>query len=333
MSDRFDVGRLNKLLADSAWPHGEIASLTTERIGEDFGLSAEIHRLHATTVTGESVSLVAKFEHLLGCRRALTAHRHAIPALGRAVPRLWASDIPSPTDCADDETGPGLLLIEDVIPAEQGDELVTASRERGLDLIRIVARLHEVPLPAADVVDDRWEPFVSPPDRWAESVDRVVRRSPDGLGPFRRRLLALRAQAIAAVDELSGAESAWIHVDPHLDNVLWRPDGSTVLLDWSNSRIGPPEVDVAVMLFTFGFGQIEVLTPGDLVDAYVAARSAPGVDPVTTGRRVRAALVLHTRSVLGWIGGPASEDFEGRKAELRDDSARRAARILEWLDR
>ena len=329
MDDRLDVRHLNGLLAAGTWPHGNLASLASERIGEEFGLSAEIHRLHAETVTGESVSLVAKFEHLVGCQRALTAHRHATPALGRAVPRLWASDIPVATDGADDETG--LLLIEDVTPAEQGDELVTTSRERVLGLTHIIARLHEVPVPGADVVDDRWKPFVSSPDRWAESVDRVVRRSPDGLGPFRTRLLALRGNAIAAVDELRGAASTWIHVDPHLDNVLWRPDGSTVLLDWSNSRIGPPEVDVAVMLFTFGFGEIEILTPGELIDAYVAARSEPGVDSAATGARVRAALVLHTRGVLGWNGGPTSDGFEGRKAAIRDDATRRAARILDWI--
>ena len=98
MSDRFDVGRLNKLLADSAWPHGEIASLTAERIGAEFGFSAEIYRIRAVTVAGEPVSLVAKLEHLLGCRRSIVAHRHATAALGRAVPRLWAADVPPSTE-------------------------------------------------------------------------------------------------------------------------------------------------------------------------------------------------------------------------------------------
>ncbi len=331
MRDGFEVTRVNQLLADGPWPHGELVSLTAERIGAEFGFSAEIHRIHATTVAGHPVSLVAKREHVLGCRRSIVAHRHATPPLGRAVPRLWATDVPAATDGACDEAGTGLLLLEDVNPSEQGDELIAPSRERALDLVRIVARLHDVPT-TEDVVD-RWEPFVSPRDRWAASVDRVLRRAPGAVGVSRPRLLALRDDAIEAIDALSGDDSCWIHVDPHLDNVLWRPDGSTVLLDWSNSRIGPPEVDLAVLFFTFGFRDIEVLSLAELVDAYVSARRSSVTDSVATGRRVRAALVLHARGVLGWAGGPTSDECRGRTAQVRDDATRRVGRVIDWIDR
>ncbi len=326
MRDGLDLTRVNRLLADGPWPHGELVSSTAERIGAEFGFSAEIHRIHAMTVGGESVSLVAKHEHVLGCRRSIAAHRHATPALGRAVPRLWASDVPAATD----EAGTGLLLLEDVHPSEQGDELITPTRERALDLVRIVARLHDVP-PTPGVVD-RWEPFVSPPERWVVSVDRVQRRSPGAVGVSRRRQLSLRDDAIEALDGLSDDDS-WIHVDPHLDNVLWRPDGSTVLLDWSNSRIGPPEVDLAVLFFTFGFRDVEVLSLAELVDAYVSARRSSATDSDATGRRLEAALVLHARSVLGWVGGPASDECRGRTAQVRDDATRRVGRVIDWIDR
>jgi aminoglycoside phosphotransferase (APT) family kinase protein len=42
--------------------------------------------------------------------------------------------------------------------------------------------------------------------------------------------------------------AAWIQADTHLDNILWRLDGSAVILDWCNAAIGPPAVDRAGLL-------------------------------------------------------------------------------------
>ena len=320
------------MLADGPWPHGELATLSASRIGEAFGLSAEVYRLRGATTVGDTVDLVAKVEHLAGCRRAQTAHRHVVPSLGRSVPRLWAADVPPLHDETADEAAAGLLLLEDITPAEQGDEFVMPSVERGLDLIRLVARVHDVPQPSSAETIETWVPFVSPPERWAASVDRGRARYPEIFETALSRLLTLRDDALAAVDELSGADATWIHVDPHLDNVLWRPNGSTVLLDWSNCRRGPPAVDLAVLLFTLSFADTEVLAPSDLVEAYAAARTSMEIDPAATMSLACSALVLHARSVFGWAGQLSNDGFHDRKAELRNDAARRVARVLDWLD-
>lgn len=144
----------------------------------------------------------------------------------------------------------------------------------------------------------------------------------------------LRDSAGAEHLELLDVPLAWLHIDPHLDNVMWRADGTAVLLDWSNARLGPPAVDVAVMLRSISFARSPPLSPDELFDIYCdeASRSGGAVDRGLLVAASRSALAIHLRGIVGWMGEISNDGHHDRKARLRDDAARRVLRALDWLD-
>jgi Ser/Thr protein kinase RdoA (MazF antagonist) len=78
---------------------------------------------------------------------------------------------------------------------------------------------------------------------------RGGRRVPEILTPsLVDRLQGLPRAAAVAIESLQRSDACWIHCDAHLDNVLFRSDGTAVLLDWSGAAIGPAAVDVAQVL-------------------------------------------------------------------------------------
>jgi thiamine kinase-like enzyme len=82
-------------------------------------------------------------------------------------------------------------------------------------------------------------------DQWKDHLARAVERYPTIVTPdFSARLDDLPHKIPRTLTELRAGPTSWIDV-AHLDNVLWRPDGSAVLLDWCGAAIGPPAVDLA----------------------------------------------------------------------------------------
>lgn len=325
-----DGAWLNALLdAGGRWPHGPFDLQRLEPIGAGLGLSGEVHRLHGRTSSGAPVSIVAKLEGASATRQAMFAGRHLEPVMTSAMPAHYGAHI---------DDGGGLLLLEDIRPATQGDELAPCTAEQAGGLVRLIARLHAAthdPLPSAAPEARRWRPTTAVDARWEARVARAAERYADLFTPKRRQQVAgLPARAVAADGILARHEWAWIHVDAHLDNVLWRPDGSTVLLDWSSARIGPTLVDLAGLLISVSFCQSSPLLPDRMLDVYTDERAALGA-PVDRRRLAAAAPLAVTRhlpGLVGWAGELSNDGFHERKAELRDDAIRRAFRTLDWLE-
>jgi aminoglycoside phosphotransferase (APT) family kinase protein len=131
--------------------------------------------------------------------------------------------------------------------------------------------------------------------------------------------------------ESPSSDTAWIHVDPHLDNVLWRVDDSPVLIDWSNARIGPPEVDLAAMMMGYAFRTDAPISPEELIRTY-ADRTAGSVDLITRSV-VHALKPAYIQGSMGWVGEESNAGFPDRKERLRDETALRLVRALDWVDR
>ena len=86
----------------------------------------------------------------------------------------------------------------------------------------------------------RWRAAPMESARWIDRVERARARFPEdpdaSASGSNRRSAGAR---VAAVDALRSGPASWIQVDAHLDNVLWRPDGTAVLLDWCSAAVGP----------------------------------------------------------------------------------------------
>jgi hypothetical protein len=323
-----DSGHLNRLLVDgNRWPHGPVTDFRSERIGAGFGMSGVVHRVNVT-VDGGTASLVAKIESVENVERALAFRLANESALAGSIPALYGSSF-------DGSRKTGLLLLEDVSPATQGDELSPCSPERAHSLIGVLARLHAATWDASAVSDGwgrpRWEP-----GRWNDRLVRAAERYPGQFTPSTlSRLAHLDLEADEAASELAAGPTAWIHGDPHLDNVLWRPNGNAVVVDWATSSIGPPAFDLAVLMMSLSMGSSASLTPESTIESYTEAIARNGLvelSALDTTRMVRLALRQLIQGMVGFAGFP-TEPTEPRALLLRDHAASNAVTALAWVGR
>jgi Phosphotransferase enzyme family len=315
---------LNALLEKSiGWTRGRVYSANSTRIGADYGFSGMVYRVGMTTEFGPA-TIIAKIESPENTRTAVSAHQHISPILRENVPLLYAHEVT--------EVG-GTLLLEDVTPAIQGDDLTGCSKDQAMDIVRLVSHLHratrlEAAPPGVAVFTTR----ISDKRHWSRVLAQATARYPQFLTSDRLDRLALLLSELPELVRILGRQPiSWIHVDPHLDNILWRPDGSPVLLDWSNARVGPSVIDVAAMLIGYSFRSRPAIEPMDLIRSYRNWVDRPLADLV---RGVTAALKsVFIQSIVGWAGERPTDGLLDRKTTLRDDTIGRAIRALDWVDR
>ena len=151
-------------------------------------------------------------------------------------------------------------------------------------------------MPRPDPVEPGW---------WRDRLARARERFPGILGPSLAPLLDLPERAARAGSVLSQGPSSWLHVDVHLDNTLFRPNGSVVLLDCCNAALGPPVVDLARFL-TEGVvapSQPERVTA--LLSLYADEVRRVGVEDVAVDELhagFELALLPLLQGAVGWAG-------------------------------
>lgn len=250
----------------------EIAVVT--RIGLEHGFAGEIYRIG---LVGGS-TLVAKVAEPQEIEAEVLARRSFGRVLGRSIPMLIDADASA-----------GVMLMEDVSPARQGDVLEGCSPAEAEAVYRVLGRLHGATTAAAG----EWAPTMWEPERWASRVAVAGDRYPAVRASRRELLDAYPTLLTKALDRLGAGPLSVMHGDVHLDNALWRSDGEAVLVDWTRHRVGPPAWDLASL--TMG---LDMPDPGD---AYRAAFSSGEMaDDVLD--LVEDARLLWARGVIGWAG-------------------------------
>jgi Phosphotransferase enzyme family len=214
----FSSGWLSRALeASSVWQRGSVTVVTATRIGADYGLSGRIHRVVAKTERVGSVSFIVKEEGSAEVERELLFRSNCGESLRGCIPDSFGG----------------------VIDRQPAAGFFCARRHRSRGAGRRPPRMH--PLPGricGACAGTRTRSILEPPSR-PPSCESAFDR-----GVF-RATRDLPAQVARALDQLKQGPASWIQVDAHLDNVLWRLDGTAVLLDWCNAAIGPPVTDIA----------------------------------------------------------------------------------------
>lgn len=176
-----------------------------------------------------------------------------------------------------------VLLMEDMSPAEQGDQFAGATHAVALDAVRNLAGLHgprwcdpglvdldffnfvgaetlaflgELMVSATEVFLERYAGRVS------EEDGAVLRDAAALMGP----LLQARADRFSVV-----------HGDYRMDNLLIHPDGTVTAVDWQSVTIGLPARDLAYFCSTSLTVEDRRAQEDDLVRAYHEALLGYGV--------------------------------------------------------
>ena len=304
------------------WPFGRLRDLTHARIGIDYGLSGEAYRVRGTTAAGEAISLVVKLEKADAVSRAVAFHEALGDRLGRAVPACFGGLI-------DAAAATGLLILEDVAPAEQGDVLGDPGSDRLEAAILVFARLHALSVRAGGADHEaslpRWRAAPLARAAWASRLEVATARYPEVLSrPILARLADVPDRLGPAIERLQAGPASWIHSDAHLDNVLWRSDGSAVVVDWAGAAMGPPAIDASRFILEGPPAVSRSVARRDaLLRAYRLAAPA-----LPNELFVDAALVF-VQGVVGWAGRTDVGEPSRRMADLRVNAL---GNIRAWLE-
>lgn len=314
---------LNSILEGGGnWQGGPVYTPTAMQIGTDYGFSGKVFRVAITTGAGPA-TIIAKIETPEKTSAAVFAHQHTPAALQENVPILYGYEV---------NEREGTLLLEDISPATQGDDLAGCSEDQASEIVTLVSRLHRATrMEAAPRDAPVFTPRISEKASWSENLTRAADRYPRLLtSTLVERLGNLPSGLIDSARTLDSQLISWIHVDPHLDNILWREDGSPVLVDWSNARVGPSVVDLAALLIGYSFRSVPAMKPMTMVGLYGKTVDQP-VESLVPG--VEAALeIVFIQGIVGWAGEEYNDGFPDRKAMLRDDAMGRAIRAVDWID-
>jgi hypothetical protein len=245
-----------------ALPVGRVTDMAMARVGN--GLVADCYRItpaYADAAPDAPASLVGKFpshdpvsrksgtDHLLYVRE-VAFYREMAATVAIHTPRAYAALI----DPASDDF---VLLLADLAPARQGDQLAGCSLDDARHAMAEAAALHAPRWgdPTLETLD--W--LAVRPAALGAMVDAML---PAIIGLFRERFARMLApEHLAMVDRLPAALIAMrrtrsapvtvIHADFRLDNIMFDVHGGAqpmATLDWQTVTAGPGLTDVAYFL-------------------------------------------------------------------------------------
>lgn len=306
------------------FPGSRVDAVSIERVGEGFGLASVLLRCRIEG-SGCPRSVVVKLWPL-GLHAGTSEvrfHQVAAPRLGIRVPACHHGAI-------DEANARGVLVLEDLGAAVQGDCLELLDRGGAVQMAEILATYHAAWWEREALHEADWlEPVrVRTPEWLSERREQFLRRFAGRAEPS---LLALLDQVHAVQargdERLAGAPATLLHADLHMDNVLFVGDrASPVLLDWARAARGPAAIDVAELLFQMApLAELDHVLP-----AYLRALERHGVEGLAERdfrRQLGGALL---RMVVRCTCGIAAWRPErAREERIIDTTLARVARAVE----
>ncbi len=241
-------------------PQGQVVAVATEPVGT--GQMADSTRLHLTYTDGPAgpVTVVAKLPAADELSRRTGADMGSYEREVRFYQELAGRvDVRTPhAHHADIEVGTGrfVLILEDLAPARQGDQLGGCSPDVAALAVREVAGLHTARWGDASLEDVSWlhrrddarltELAALLPALYGGFAERYGDRLPDDV-------VALGERFVARVRTWYERPRPWtvVHTDYRLDNLLFgTAEGGPpiAVVDWQTVGLGPGVGDVAYFL-------------------------------------------------------------------------------------
>lgn len=256
--DEITAAWLDRVLAGAGF-EATVDSVATRPVGT--GQMASCVRVEVAYSSGSGpATLVVKLPAAdvadrarsgLGYRCEVGFYREVAPKLGDEVPRVHLAE-------TSDEGAAFTIVMEDLSPHEQGDQIAGCDRSHALVAAVTAARVHAVTWCDPGIRRFGWTiPFATDPDA-AAFLAAVL---DDATTSFLDRIIVAPATAevmrrFVAVAEpwLNGRwdRTALIHGDFRLDNLLFAPSldhaRPVVAVDWQTASVGRPLSDVAFLV-------------------------------------------------------------------------------------
>ncbi len=251
----------------------------------------DIHYDRPTDAPGTMVAkLPAADETSRATAKALRSYENEVrfyqqlaPELPIRTPKAYYADI-------DVESASFVLLLEDLAPARQGDQLRGCSPEQAQIALRELVKLHASRWGDRTLADIEWlhgdkatnQQFLASllPGLWEGFRDRYTA----DLGDDVIRAGTVLFSEIEAYLMADSGPATVVHGDYRLDNLLFDPTPGGVpvaVVDWQMCTDGPAMNDVAYFIGA-GLGVDERRSAeADLVDEYHASLAAAGVTDYT----------------------------------------------------
>ncbi len=269
------------------------------RIGVGYGLSGMSYRITATTEAGGRQTFVVKRESAENVERELLFRSHCEELVRGCIPECFAAT-------HDGTSGCGVLILENVAPAEQGDVLRGCTGEQAEAVVRTQAQIHGATWkPSADAfaVDlPRWAPRPQEADVWSDLLARASGRFPAILTPARRaRFHDLRRESRPA----SSSSERGRRRGSRSTRTSTTFSGDATGLRCSSTGRWPRSVPALDLVRCLVEGMATPSTVGPLLEAYADELRRQGV---TAGDaddlRVAMGIVLPTlvQGAVGWAG-------------------------------
>lgn len=302
MSGRFPLNpaEFDRAFVESVFdaPAGSLTSLTHEPVGT--GQVCDSYRFTCTWADGDHpATFIAKCPSADPVSRNAAAifhlydmeigwYRDAANSSGIACPQCYHAAI------ADNEQE-FVLMLQDMAPARQGDQLAGASLIQVETTLEQAAALHSY-RPDGGLDKLRWLHHGEGNSEFSKNT--LI----NGYPLFRERFaqllsadaLDLGAELVARMESYIAqepTEQAITHGDMRLDNILFHADGRlAALVDWQTCSLGNPANDVAYMIGTsFADPAVRRNKEQELVHGYLAKRTkAPDFERFWTEYRRHA---------------------------------------------
>ncbi|MEU8804032.1 oxidoreductase family protein [Spirillospora sp. NPDC048819] len=271
----------------------EVLNTRIDRVDLEPVGTGQIGSCFRVTLTGEAPArLIAKLPAADPAARALLGGAYRTELLFyREIAETVTIRTPHCHHAAiDPETSNFVLLLEDLSPAAQGDQLTGCSPRQAHTCMRALAGLHgprwcDETLLAIDGLHHNTETDASTlAEVYAPAVETFIDRFADRLHPADRDTLRRTTETIGPWLLARPERFGLVHGDYRLDNLLFPPDDTTATtVDWQTLTIGLPARDLSYFLATSLTTEDRRTHERDLVARYHDALLTHGVTDYPLG--------------------------------------------------
>ncbi|KXJ88663.1 phosphotransferase enzyme family protein [Microdochium bolleyi] len=238
-----------------------VSSFTSKRIGT--GLVGECHRITLSYTNNDDslpqtviLKIASQDPRSRASGLSLGIYENEVRFYTEVAPQL-TSMVSSIAKCYygafDNSTGIFTLLLEDAgADATPGDDIAAATREQADAAMYELGRLHAALI--MDASNKEWlvrEPPISPPllrQLFASFSTRYKAQMDTRHYEICQKLVAGFRGLVELLREPGTCTMAITHGDYRLDNMLYKPDGRVMVVDWQCVTAGPVLGDVAYFL-------------------------------------------------------------------------------------